>query len=177
MRRVMSALRYVEGGRYRFVLTEDLIVDLRLHLRGFHVLQDRGRTFAVLDDDQLTIRKGYACDGCSPAWRVFGRWVGVPTPHPVVAAAFVHDCMRGYLDVACLTYSREDTDRVFVGLMEETNFDMRGVYHAAVAGVWGSAYDRITRRGPNQATCRCHTPHNLVPATNYPCHALLPVLV
>ncbi len=156
MRRIQSALRYTEGGRYRFTLDADLIVDLRLHLRGFHVLQDRGRTFAVLDDDQLTIRKGFAFDGCSPAFRIAGRWFGVPTPPSAVAAAATHDCLRGYLRLPCLCYSIGDTDDVFHSILEEQGCKLGDLYHAAVAGWPGRLYYRLTALGPSSARCRCH---------------------
>lgn len=159
MRRVLSDLRYTAGGRYRIVLDADLIVDLRLHLRGFHVLQDRGRTFAVLDDDQLTIRKGYACDGCSPAFRLAGHWYGVPTPRDAVAAAVAHDCMRGYMGLPCLHYSRKDTDAVFCGILEDEGFQLNELYHAAVAGLAGRAFHKLTGKRPASASCRCHLPH------------------
>lgn len=158
MSRVLSDLCYTEGGRYRFVLTANLRVNLKLGLRGFHVLQDRGTTRATLDDDTLEIRKGYAFDGCSPAYRVFGKWVGVPTPDSAVAASAVHDCLRGFLHLPCLRYSLEDTDAVFKAVLEEEGFDHSELYHAAVAGPLGRAYHRLTSAKQSDAKCRHHLP-------------------
>lgn len=158
MTRVLSELRYDEGGRYRFVLTSDLVVHLNKGLRGNHVLRDGDTDWATLRGDTLTIFSGYAFDGCSPAWRVFGRWFGTPTPHNAVAAAAVHDCLRGYLGLPCLHYTRQDTDDVFWDMLKEAGFAMGDVYHGAVAGPIGSLYLRLTAARPNRATCKCHIP-------------------
>ncbi len=158
MTRILSELRYTSGGRYRFCLTADLAVDLGLGLNGNHVLRDGETDWAILRGDILTIFEGYAFDGCSPAWQIFGRWFGTPTPRKAVAAAAVHDCLRGYLGLDCLHYTRKDTDDVFWNMLKAEGFPMGGVYHGAVAGPIGSLYIRLTAARPNKANCKCHLP-------------------
>lgn len=156
MTSILSELSYQYGGRYRFVLTGDLVVDLNKGLRGYHILRDKETTWAILDRDQLTIFAGYAFDGCSPAFRVGGRWFGTPTPREAVAAAAVHDCLRGYLNLPCLDYTREDTDDVFHDMLKEAGFAFGDVYHGAVAGFWGDLYLKLTGNRPSEASCGCH---------------------
>ena len=163
MTRILSELSYQSGGKYRFVLTGDLIVDLDKGLRGFHVLRDKDTTWAILDRDQLTIRAGYAFDGCSPAGKVFGRWFGTPTPRNAVAAAAVHDCLRGYLKLPCIGYTRKDTDDIFHDMLKTAGFPLGGVYHGAVAGPWGDLYMRLTGNRPSSANCKCHPLHRSPP--------------
>ena len=151
-----SELRYDYGGRYRFVLTDDLVVDLRKGMRGFHLLQDSGTTWATLDGDLLTIHAGYAFDGCSPAVRLFGKWLGTPTPPRAVAAAAVHDLLRSYLHLPCITYDLKDTDDIFYNLLHQADFDFEDIYHGAVAGPFGKLYHRLTRSRPTAARCKCH---------------------
>ena len=153
---IRSELSYDYGGRYRFVLTADLVVDLKRGMRGFHILQDGGTTWAQLDGDILTIFAGYAFDGCSPAIRIFGKWIGTPTPRRAVAAAAVHDTLRNYLHLPCITYNLKDTDEIFYNLLRECRFDFEDIYHGAVAGFCGRLYHLITASRPTAARCKCH---------------------
>lgn len=156
MTRLLSEPSYAYGGKYRFTLTSDLVVRLDRGFRGYHELCDGGKTWAILDGDKLTIMAGYAFDGCSPAVRVFGRWVGTPTPRKAVAAA-AHDCLRGYMGLPCLPYDRKTTDEVFYDMLDAEGFEGRDIYHGAVAGFWGSTFIWLTR-GPSTANCKCHPP-------------------
>ncbi len=155
MTRVLSTPVYQYGGKYRFKLLADLTVDIDLGLSGKHALYDGDRQWAMLDGDRLTIFKEYSFDGCSPSIRVFGRWFGTPTPKAAVVAAAVHDCLRGYLGLPCLDYTREDSDDVFYNLLRDAGFPLEGVYHGAVAGFWGSLYVKLTAARPNKARCVC----------------------
>jgi hypothetical protein len=154
---LLSEPSYAYGGKYRFTLTSDLVVDLSRGFRGHHELCDGGKTWAILDGDELRMMAGYAFDGCSPAMRVLGHWVGTPTPRKAVAAAAVHDCLRGYLGLPCLSYDRKTTDEVFYDMLDAEEFEGRDIYHGAVAGFWGSAFIWLTR-GPSTANCKCHPP-------------------
>ena len=147
---------YRFGGKHRFVLVEDWKVDLQMGLRGYHELRDNDSLWAVLHDDLLTVMAGYACDGCSPAWRVFGRWYGTPTPPGAIGPAIVHDVLRGYLGLPCLKYDRKFTDDVFYNLLKRSGFEWGDVYHGAVAGFWGNVYIKMTAARPSSAVCACH---------------------
>jgi hypothetical protein len=155
--RILSDLRYQYGGKYRFQLTGDLVVYLNKGWQGHHDLCDGETTWAILDDDKLTIMAGYSFDGCSPSIRMFGRWFGTPTPKKAVAASAVHDALRGYMGIKCLSYTRKDTDDVFFDMLKLSGFALGSVYHGAVAGPIGSLYSRLTSARPNNARCSCHT--------------------
>ena len=156
MTRVLSELRYQYGGKYRFELLADLVVDIDLGLSGRHALCDGDKQWASLDGDRLTILKGYAFDGCSPAMRLFGKWHGTPTPRNAVAAAAVHDCLRGYLGLDCTDYTRAATDDVFYNMLRDAGFPLGGVYHGAVAGFLGNLYIKLTAARPKTANCDTH---------------------
>ncbi len=156
MATVIQGPKYNYGGKYRFTLTQDLVVYLNKGWRGRHVLRDDDTEWATLVDDTLTILAGYSCDGCSPAIQLFGHWFGTPTPPNAVTACFVHDVLRGYLGLPCLSYTRKDTDDVFYDILKEAGFKMGEVYHGAVAGFWGSLYIRLTSARPNHSNCKCH---------------------
>lgn len=158
MTSILSHVEYRYGGKYRFVLTQDLVVDLNKGLKGYHILRDGKTSWAILDRDQLTIFAGYAFDGCSPAWRFFGRWYGTPTPPAAVAAACVHDCLRGYLGLGCISYDRKATDDVFFDMLKTAGFKPAEIYHGAVAGPLGSLYLKLTGNRPSRANCKCHGP-------------------
>jgi len=156
MTRILSELRYTQGGKYRFVLTGDLVVHLNKGLRGDHIFRDGDTDWASLRGDTLTILAGYAFDGCSPAWQIFGRWFGTPTPHSAVAACAVHDCLRGYMGLLCVEYTRKDTDDIFFDMLKEAGFPVGSVYHSAVAGFWGNLYIQLTAARPQKESCKCH---------------------
>lgn len=163
MSRIQSPVDYEYGGKYRFVLRQDLVVNIKKGLQGFHILRDGKTAWAMLDCDTLTIFAGYAFDGCSPAWRIFGRWYGTPTPPCAVAAAAVHDCLRGYMRLACIGITRQDTDAIFYNMLKEAGFRASEVYHGAVAGPLGGIYLRLTGNRPSEANCKCHGNYTLDP--------------
>jgi hypothetical protein len=156
MTKVLSDLRYDCGGRYRFVLSGDYVVGLGLGLKGYHELVDGRTVWATLEDDKLTIMAGYAFDGCSPAWRVLGKWYGTPTPRKAVGPAAVHDCLRGYMKLACLRITRKNTDDVFWNMLKAEGFQLGDVYHGAVSGPLGDVYSYFTAARPSKASCACH---------------------
>lgn len=152
---ILSEVNYDYGGEYRFVLTSDLVVYLNKGIEGYHELVSDEIVRAVIKKDKLTILSGYAFDGASPAWRIFGTWYGTPTPRPVVPAAAVHDCLRQFMGLKCLGYSRKDTDDIFYSIMEEQGFLAGGIYHEAVAGIVGTLFMKLTWRKSN-CYCRNH---------------------
>lgn len=168
MTTVRTPVEYRYGGKYRFQLTADLVVDLNKGLRGYHILRDGATSWAILDRDKLTIFAGYAFDGCSPAWKILGKWYGTPTPRRAVAAAAVHDCLRGYLGLGCVGYTRKDTDDIFFDMLQAEGFLGSEIYHGAVAGFCGSLYIRLTAARPSKANCKCHGDHHRAPIDYHP---------
>lgn len=101
------------------------------------------------DGRELTILPGYACDGYSPVIRVCGRWLRLtPTPRAGLWPAVLHDFLRQFLATPGCPWSREDSDEWFYNALTSgglTNH-LAGTYYGAVAGPFGSAFMRLTRR-------------------------------
>ncbi len=131
------------GGKYRFTLLEDYTIKLDTGWSGRHDFYAGGELRARLRDDVLTVAAEYAFDGCSPAFRIMGKWIGTPTPKNAIAAALVHDVLRQFLSLECVPYSRRDTDAAFYNVLRDSGFWGRDVYHGAVNSWIGSLYAKI----------------------------------
>ncbi len=155
MKRILSPVIYRRGGKHSFTLEGDLMVNLHKGYCGNHVLMDGGRVWAVLRGDILTIKAGYAFDGCSPAILFLGVWAGTPTPEAIVPAAAVHDVLRGYMKLPCVPFTRKDSDDIFYDMLREARFPLANEYHGVVSGVFGNLYIRMTAARPSAAKCGC----------------------
>lgn len=159
MTRILSDLRYRRGGKYRFTLTADLVVDLGKGYEGYHLLENAGTVWAILNGDTLTVFAGYAFDGCSPAWRIFGIWIGTPTLHSAVAASCAHDVLRGFLHLPCVPFNRDASDDIFFDILRSQDHRWRDIYHGAVSGRIGRLYSLISRT-PSQPKASCRSCRN-----------------
>lgn len=158
MSKLISEPRYRFGGSSRIQLAGPLVADLRMGWTENHHLAESGTVWATLEGDILTIMEGYTFDGCSPCFKILGRYVGTPTPARSIAAAAIHDCLRQFLGQPCLEYNRKDTDDIFYNIMRSTGFRGAKIYHGAVAGFWGTMF--MFLRSPTQSKTHCidHTP-------------------
>lgn len=151
MKSALSELVYVAGGDYRFRLTADYSLRLNTGWRGYHEFYDGDACWMILRDDVLTIKSGYSWDGCSPCWKVFGKWIGTPTPASAVVPSLIHDGLYQWLGVECAPWDKKDADAVFYNLMREHHFLLKGTYHGAVYAL-GAAFRRIF---PNKGNLSC----------------------
>lgn len=149
-----SPLAYTtRPGRWKYLLTASLVIDLMLPLRGNHVFIDSGVTIARLDGPILTIFEDYAWDGCSPSCDIFGRRIGTPTPASSLLASLVHDVLYQFSALACAPYTRSQADTIFYDLMRAQGFRLAAPYHAAVA-IFGGIFRRLSTASK---TTRCLT--------------------
>jgi len=108
---------YQEGPKYRFVLANDLTVWTGLDL-GEHAFRDAaGNVWGHTCDELLVVRKGYATDGCSPKFRIFGMWVGTCDFAWTRMPSTVHDLLYQFAHLDCAPLSRKEADQLFYALM------------------------------------------------------------
>lgn len=141
-------------GPWFFRLEDDLKVYLGRPYPGRHCFHANGQPIARVNAGALTIFKGYAIDGCSPAMSVFGRRVGTPTPEATLPAAFVHDCLFQFIDLPCVPWDFDAANHIFRELLIEQKFRWANLYYSAVAAL-GPAYHRTARwlNGADHLSC------------------------
>jgi hypothetical protein len=100
----------------------------------------KGRLRLVMrTDGTITITAGYSWNGCSPKFCLFDLVLGTPdgvvharTGRPkTYFASMIHDALYQFLP-AGLPLSRREADRIFLRLMEESEFGPRRIYWLAV---------------------------------------------
>lgn len=90
------------------------------------------------DTATIVIRKGYAWDGCTPKFRLFGRLFGVwdgffnlkTHRQDTYYASLVHDTLCQFM--AQHPFKREDVDKVFLHLAKRDNFIFAYPYYWAI---------------------------------------------
>lgn len=97
---------------------------------------ERGNLWLIVEKSgRITVTRGYAWNGCSPKLCVWDLLVGTPdgvvhaeTGKPkTYYASLVHDALYQFLRND-LPYTRQDADRFFLRLLEESDFAPRGLY-------------------------------------------------
>lgn len=145
-----------QPGKWRYVLEADLVCHLGISgLRQTHQFLHRGQTIGRLEGALLTIFDGYAIDGCSPAFSVFGRRIGTPSPPATRPAAFVHDFLYQFMDLPCSPWNREQADGIFYDLLRARGFPFSLTYGMAVT-VFGGVFRRISRKPDTSIACLTH---------------------
>lgn len=139
----LTKFEWETGREWRFRLTSDFTVRLYTGWVGFHEFYDGDKLWAVLRDDELTVKSGYAWNGASPCWRVFGKWVGTPTPPSARIPSLIHDLFFQFLDVPCAPWDMKQANDIFFNLMRDGDFPLKGTYHGAVA-IFGGIYRKLT---------------------------------
>jgi hypothetical protein len=126
----------------RATLMRDCGVRLSKGFKGRHEFTDeKGFTFAILQDDNLVMLQGLASDLCSPAIRIAGRWVGTPSGEKEALAAYVHDTTRRIMRAGCVPgMTRKVTDDLFYDFLMEARSRWTRLFHRAVASPVGSLW-------------------------------------
>lgn len=124
-----------QRGRWPFVLTAPVVVNLGMGHLGHLEFFERGELLGVLNEDILTISQGYRSDGASPCIVIGGIRFGTPSPKSAAAGWFVHDFMYQFQSVAPWSYKQADD--CFYWLLEDNGFALSGLYHEAVAKLGG----------------------------------------
>ena len=91
----------------------------------------------ITPDGVLTIRKGYAWDGCSPKYKVLGKIIGIPDGptmsdgYPQTAwASLCHDALCQFKHE--LPIHKEQSLSIFDTMLRECHWWARGIYLFAV---------------------------------------------
>jgi len=152
----LTPLSYRQDGEYRFQLTAPFHV--RVDAFAGRTYQDK-QSFSTYTSSEageisshpwltlgvsgdLTVSSGYAWDGCSPAAKMFGQWLGTPTPPSVRAACLVHDALYQFLDQNYWT--RAEADAAFLALMQQAGFRLAPIYYGAVR-IFGGLHHLLFR--------------------------------
>lgn len=101
---------------------------------------------------RITVRAGYAWDGCSPKFRVFGKLWGTPdgeidpmTGYPrTYHASCLHDALYQFADHPRMPYTLEKMDAIFYQRLLVDGFSRARLYYAAVRW-FGGVYRRIAK--------------------------------
>jgi hypothetical protein len=134
--RLIHPVRYTrQRGRWPFVLTAPIVVDLGMGHLGHVTFEERGQILGMLNHDILTIFEGYQSDGASPCIVICGLRIGTPSPRSAAAGWFVHDFMYQFQSVA--PWSFKQADDCLYWLLEDDDFFLSGVYHEAVSRFGG----------------------------------------
>ena len=152
-----TPLAYRQDGKYRFELKEPFRVnvpalagrtgsrqwiDFSVNVPGA-VGEGSLNTWLWLHaDGTLEIEDGYAWDGCSPAWKLAGKWWGTPTPEDTRMACLMHDALYQFLDRGMWT--RAEADSIFFELMKQQGFRLAPIYYGAVR-IFGGIHHAIFR--------------------------------
>lgn len=130
------------GGKYKYVLTEDLTVYFTgtawprfQELEGRRSGDTQGRCWVEWGDCWFRIKKDYASDGCSPKRKILGRWLGTPDFDPeTIAASFIHDALYQTMHLPEFPLPVELVDQIFYQVMRLNGFNaiMSEIYFQAV---------------------------------------------
>jgi len=130
-------------GRYVFKLEKDFSYPTEMTVDKDYDFKDwSGRLwFSIKKDGTITIKKGYAWDGCSIKINVFDLiWVGTPDglidwktgKALTYYCSMVHDAFYQFLDNPEFPFNRKQADDLFLKMLTEVEFKPRNIYYAAV---------------------------------------------
>lgn len=147
--KILNNLSYKSSDKYRAVLTEDFIISLDIDQVGsIYFCNDKNKIIAKLFHGILTISKGYASDLCSPAFKVSGKWFGVPSGPKEVEACVIHDCLRQLTYSACCPWDRNFADKAFYEVLKFKKSSKSALYYIAVSSFIGDTFSRWKKNVP-----------------------------
>lgn len=111
---------------------------------------------SIDDEGVITIEQGYAWDGCSPKWSLFGRIIGTPdgSPSPLTGfprtyfASLVHDALCQFADDPAMPFTRAQIDQIFYDILQEDGWPAARLYYTAVRAYsrWESFWQEFSLR-------------------------------
>lgn len=148
---VSIGIRARQNKKYACILT--CAVSTYIPLKGYSVVfRSEDKVLGRLSSEgKLEIMAEYACDGYSPTWRVFGKWVGTPAPRKAgLFPAIFHDFTRQFCEVGGCPWSRAESDTWFYDLMIDAgvNKHIAGVYYGAVSRTLGDIWHKFRKYDP-----------------------------
>jgi hypothetical protein len=127
-----KALSYIGiNSVYKYLLEEDYVLE-----HDSFIGEDEECEFASISDGKLTIKKGYAWNGCSPTYSIWDiKLIGTSdgiinyrTGKPLASqASLVHDALCQYEFI-----SKKETDKIFLEMLREVKFMPARIYYYAV---------------------------------------------
>lgn len=134
--------------KWLFCSEENFLWQSDLKVNNDTVFRDKnGKIRMIIETDgQLTVISGYTWNGCSPKVCMLDLFLGTPdgalyapTGKPkTYYASMVHDALYQFLS-ADAPITREQADKCFLQLMEESEFVLRGIYWLA-ARIFGQFF-------------------------------------
>lgn len=129
---------------YKFIHTQDDWIQTNLTNKSFD-----NTWFKVEASGKIIIKgshgNGYAWDGCSPKWKLFGRIIGTPdgkidpaTNRPkTYYASMFHDAIYQHKNAEGMNISRREADAIFKLMLQKANFRSWRLYTIGVRlGGW-----------------------------------------
>lgn len=159
MIRLTKIFTYEErNGKYRFLLLRDVTVDVGIELGSHDFYDARGILRVRMRGSEWTVKAGYAWDGCSPKFKIFGMWVGTPDFGYSRLASLIHDTGYQFLDVPCFPLKRHECDEIFGCTINRdgNRYKAAFVYAGAVwmfGGIHRGLATVFTARKPCTCTC------------------------
>ena len=129
------------GGKWRFLLQRAITVKLHFSHPDVSFHDASGHEWARIEFDVLTIRSGYAWNGCSPKMGAGPLWLGTPDFHGTRKASLVHDVLFQFSPTAHFRATFGQCNEQFRRHMLRHDFPLAEVYFAAVQK-FGRAYFR-----------------------------------
>lgn len=145
-------IKWHETPKWSVILADP--VGTFLPIKGQHRIFRSGDVILgeLFEDGWLEIRAGYACDGYSPTFRLFGKWIRL-TPTPSRAGMFpavLHDFTRQFCETPGSAWTRENSDIWFYDALIAGGESKKiaGTYYAAVSRAIGDFYYSLRKHDP-----------------------------
>lgn len=117
---LLSKFSYVKHKKYKYILTEDVKVKLNRSWTFKFNLIANGAPRATINNDILTILKGYAWNGCT----------GAPDFQGTLLGSLYHDLMYQFGSLNLWTF--DEANEIFYIQMKQESFKLAWVYYKAV---------------------------------------------
>lgn len=119
----------------KFISKADICYDISKYYNGPDVeftitRKNVKRVTGYIKNGILTILKGFAWDGCTPKFRIFGTIIGVPDFKETYIASAIHDFLINNQLVH--TLSRKSMDMIFEDILRSESFKLTFIYANAV---------------------------------------------
>jgi hypothetical protein len=123
------------GNRYRYATNRTIRVKFKSPLftdnKHYYFLDSKGKCWMMIFDNIITIKKGYAWNGCSPKiW--FGIWWGTPDFEKTIFASLVHDILLQFHKTQHFPLKRDQIDHIFKEILKLSKFPLRAIYYFGV---------------------------------------------
>lgn len=151
----LTEFKYSEGTEWRFRLDQDMSLKFEGRDFGYHSFKDpKNKEWLVLNNNVSTVRKGYAWDGCSPKFRLFGKWQGTPDYIGTRLGSLFHDATCQFIHCQCHPLTKHQCDELFGEIMKSEGFPLWQTYMGAVM-TFGGCYSLLGRISGRKAEGYC----------------------